>query len=197
MSRRGKYYPLPYIYSYRNYRSAKYSNETVAFNTQATADIPGGDSFPVGQIGANIPGVLIVPATDVLGNRKVKNFTIKVTANLNDDPIIGCLIYVPEGTTANALQVAGTAQSLYEPNQNVIASFVIPPNCTRDLNGDIQTASAPTQITVSNKLARNLNTGDYIILLFATPNGLSAGDGVGGNPPPMIISGTVNYAIKY
>lgn len=192
MSRRGMRYTLPYVYPYRTYRSAKYSNETVCFNTQVTAPVNGGGSFPNG----NPPGVLIVPATDVLGNRKCKNFTIKVTANLNDDPIIGALIYVPEGTIANPLQVAGTAQSLYEPNQNIIATFVIPPNCTRDGQDHLVEVSAPTQITVSNKLARNLNTGDYIVLLFATPNGLSAGDGL-NQDPPITISGTVNYAIKY
>ena len=189
---RSNRYPL---YGYRSYRSAKYSNETVAFNTGVNYPLEAGESFPQGDE-THIPGVLIVPSTDVLGNRKVKNFTIKVTANFNDDQIFGALCYVPEGTTINPLQVAGTTQSMYEPNQNVIATFIIPPNCTRDDNGQITAQSAPTQITVSNKLARNLNTGDYIAMIFATPNGLQAGDET-NNDPPVMISGTVNYAIKY
>lgn len=196
MSRRINRYAYPYNYAYRNYRSAKYSNETVSFNTQLTDAVDSGITFPEGNPPTYPPGVLIVPSTEVLGNRKVKNFTIKVTANLNDDAIFGALVYVPEGTIASDLQVSGSQQSMYEPNQNVIATFVIPPNSTRDGEGHVITASAPTQITVSNRLARNLNTGDYIVLVFSSPNGLTAGDGT-DDVPPITVCGTVNYAIKY
>lgn len=198
MSRRNSRYVLPYTYPYRSYRSAKYSNETIAFNTQLTNSTDGGISFPVDEsVDPPFKGVLIVPATNVLGNRKVKNFTIKVTANLNDDPIFGALVYVPEGTEASALQVSGPTQSMYEPNQNVIATFVIPPNCTRGDDASLIEVSAPTQVTVSNRLARNLNTGDYIVMIFSSPNGLDAGTGIGGEGPPVTVCGTVNYAIKY
>ena len=195
MSTRRNRYPLPYIYQYRNYRSSKYSNETVSFNTQLTASVDAGQPFPQDAT-TGFKGLAIVPATTVLGNRKVKNFTIKITANFNDEAIMGALVYVPEGTEASNLLCAGPIQSLYEPNQNVIATFIIPPNCVRDSNGGVTAASAPTQITVTNKLARNLNTGDCIVMIFASPNGLTAGDGT-NQDPPLTITGTVNFAIKY
>ena len=196
MYSKGKRYVLPYVRPYYNYRSAKYSNETIAFNTSITENIDGGITFPDDVTVPNGRGCVIVAATDVLGNRKVKNFTIKVTANGNDDQIFGALVYVPEGTNASQLGVTGITQSLYEPNQNIICTFIIPPNCSRDNSGVITSQSAPTQIVVSNKLARNLNTGDKIVLLFSTPNGLYAGDGT-GEAVPCVVSGTVNFAIKY
>lgn len=179
-----------YRRSYYKGRSGKYSNETVCFNVGVTDHKDGGEALTEDP-------VIIVPATDVFGNRKVKNFTIKVTANLNDDAIIGVLAYVPQGTQMSLPLVTGDVQSLYEPNQNVIATFVIPPNCTRDLQGDVVTAGSPTQITVSNRLARNLNTGDRILLCLVPPNGITAGTGQGGAPPPCCICGTINYSIKY
>lgn len=175
--------------SYYSRRGGKYSNETVCFNAEVTDSVDAGVPLTTNPI-------VIVPSTDVLGNRKVKNFTIKVTANLNDDPIIGVLAYVPEGTGMSRPLVSGPVQSLYEPNQNVIATFVIPPNCTRGSDGSLGTASAPTQITVSNRLARNLNTGDSIQLCLLSPNGITAGDGT-GVAPECVICGTINYSIKY
>lgn len=183
-----------YRRSYYRGRSAKFSNETVAFNTQLTEGNDAGDPFPVTQLpdGSQYNGIPIVPSTPIMGTRKVKNFTIKVTARNNDDPIYGVLVYVPENTQANTPGTTGPYQSLYEPNQNVIATFIIPSCCTRDPQGDITSAGAPTQIVVSNRLARNLSSGDSISLLFSSPNGLSATEG-----EPMTISGTVNYSIKF
>ena len=166
-------------YSYRNYRgkSSKYSNETVSFNTQVTALADAGFTFPVGlddQQQVIMRGIPVVPATNVLGNRKVKNFTIRLTANGNEDTIIGALVYIPEGTIGSPLLCTGPMQSLYEPNQNVICTFIIPPNVDRNADGDITQVSAPTQITVNSRLARNLNTGDYIGLMFCSPSGIDA-----------------------
>ena len=183
-------------YSYRNYRSQKYSNETIAFNADLIQEVDAGDNWPI-NIETNEVGITIVPPTDILGNRKVKNFTLKVTANGNDDQIFGALVYVPEGTEASKILCTGSTQSLYEPNQNVILTFVIPPNVLRAADGSITMMSAPTQIVCTSRLARNLNTGDKIVLLFSSPNGMPAGDGTGDNPPPMTCSGTVNFAIKY
>lgn len=182
--------------SYFRGKYSKYSNETIAFNTQVTEDLDGNVSFPVNtdpDSGALLSrGILIVPATNILGNRKVKNFTLKLTANGNDDQIFGALVYVPEGTMTSPLQVGGASQSMYEPNQNVICTFIIPPNAFRDSDSSITQQSAPTQIVVSNRLARNLNTGDCVALVFAAPNGLAA-----TNEEPVVISGTCNFAIKY
>ena len=183
-----------YGYSYKP-RSAKYSNETVSFNVDLTDDVAQNTNFPHEQ--GHPAGIPIVAPTNVFGNRKVKNFTIKVTANGNDDQIFGALVYVPEGTQPSDMQVGGPAQSMYEPNQNVITTFVIPPNSFRNANGNIQMMSAPTQIVVNSKLARNLNTGDMIMMILSSPNGLVAGTGVDDNPEPVNISGIVNYAIKF
>lgn len=192
---RRRYYPLPQIYKSYNYKSGKYSNETVAFNTQLTEDIDGNKNFPYDEENDK-SGIRIIPATNIMGNRKVKNFTLKLTANNNDDQIFGALVYVPEGTKVSQLLVGGEIQSIYEPNQNVIATFIIPPNCVRNTDKTLMFQSAPTQITVSNKLARNLNTGDCICLVFASPNGIIAGDGSNG-AEPCTVSGTINFAIKY
>lgn len=183
-----------YRRSYYRGRSAKYSNETISFNTQLTESQDGGVPFPETELPdeSKYAGIPIVTATPILGTRKVKNFTIKVTAQNNDDAIFGLLVYVPENTNPSIPGVTGPYQSLYEPNQNVIASFVIPPQCLRNDQGDITLSGSPTQIVVSNKLARNLSSGDSIALVFSSPNGITA-----NNEQPMIISGTVNYSIKF
>ena len=194
---RKRYYPVPTVYKNFNYRTSKYSNETIAFNVGLTDDTDGGQNFPETIDGEDHKfGIVVVPATSVMGNRKVKNFTLKVTANNNDDTIFGALVYVPEGTAVSKLLVTGDIQSIYEPNQNVISTFVIPPNCVRDVDKTLKFQSAPTQITVSNRLARNLNTGDCIVLIFASPNGIVCGDGTNG-AEPCVISGSLNFAIKY
>lgn len=177
---------------YRRYysrRAAKYSNETMAFNVKIQ------EPKEAGSVLTDNP-LIVVPATDVLGNRKVKNFTIRFTSYFCNDPVFGVLAYVPEGTDLNRPLVTGPTQSLYEPNQNVIATFIIPASCTRDGDGDVQQANSQT-VVVSTKLARNLNTGDKISLALCTPNGIIAGDGQEANPPPAFISGTINYSIKY
>ena len=179
-------------------RGGKYSNETIAFNSQVTSPIDANVTWPKDLNPSEeeikpYSGITIVAPSNVLGNRKVKNFTIKVTSYVNDDPIFGALVYVPEGTFASDLTVGKDASSLYEPNQNVIATFMIPPNCTRETETlAVKEYGNSTQIVVQNRLARNLNTGDKIVLIFATPNGLSA-----TMAEPVYISGTVNFAIKY
>ena len=179
-----------YRRSYYRGRGSKYSNETICVNAQVTASTDAGDPLSTHPI-------IVVPPTDVLGNRKVKNFTLKFNSYLCDNPVIGVLAYVPEGTEMNKPLVTGPVQSLYEPNQNVIATFVIPPSCTRTNDGDVHQALASTTIVVSNKLARNLNTGDSIKLALVSPDGITAGDGQGDNPPPAQICGTINFSIKY
>lgn len=112
---------------------------------------------------SNQAAALVIGSTNVLGMRKVKNFTINFVANTSR-PIFFALVYVPEGTNPNLLRVGGqpvenvpnviSSASLYEPNQNVIMSGIIPP------------ASAGRQV-YTNKLARNLNSGDQVYLIFA------------------------------
>lgn len=187
-----RYYSVPRLYKSRYYQGAKYSNETIAFNVGTVTNTVAGTAFPWTEGEPSQCGVTIVPATNVLGNRKVKNFQIKITCTGNDNPIIGCLVYVPEGTNVSKPLVTGMSQSLYEPNQNVISSFVIPAQCERDAQADITDFNSPVVVNVSSRLARNLNTGDQIKLIFAAPNALRASE-----TAPSCISGTVNFAIKY
>ena len=186
-----------YIPYYYKPRSTKYSNETISFNCNLAAAVPPNTTFPENTGTDNPPGIMIVNPTNVFGNRKVKNFTVKITANGNEDVILGALVYIPEGTVASRIMAGGMSQSIYEPNQNVISTFVIPPNVKRDSDAAITQVSAPTTVTVSNKLARNLNTGDYIVIILCSPNGLRCGPGTQGTAEQVYISGTVNYAIKF
>lgn len=199
-----------YRRTYYRGRSAKYSNETVCINATATGTVSAGSTFPQTSVPdpqlAQIPkGILVVPATTLMGNRKVKNFTLKIGARGNESPIVGALVYVPEGTTPSDLSTQLATQSLYEPNQNVIMTFLIQPSCDRDANGYVQTMFTPPSVTVSNRLARNLSSGDSIILVMSAIDDINAGDGSRADPDdptsnshdPLVITGTLNFAIKY
>ena len=152
----------------------KYSNETVAFDLDLEdASIDAGDTWPRKdnpQEGENPKGILVVPASNIMGNRKVKNFTIKVGTKNSNSPIYGALVYVPEGTIAGDLGTNSLYKSLYEPNQNVIAQFIIPPNCNRKLEDGhyfVIDSQSSQMVTVSTRLARNLSSGDCIVLIFS------------------------------
>lgn len=199
-----------YRRSYYRGRSSKYSNETECFNVTSSVLVNAGSTFPTTadpdpQQGQIPKGILIVPATTLMGNRKVKNFTLKIGARGNESPIVGALVYVPEGTTPSDLSTQLTTQSLYEPNQNVIMTFIIQPSCDRDSNGYVQTMFTPPSTTISNTLARNLSSGDSIILVLSPVDDINAGDGSREDPDdphsntkdPLTITGTLNFAIKY
>lgn len=88
------------------------------------------------------------------------------------------MVYVPQGTRFNQLQT-GTienATSIYEPNQNVILSGLTLPGVITNK---------------STRLARNLNSGDQIYLIFRPI--YQNGD----NPMPGGISATINYSITF
>ena len=100
--------------------------------------------------------VEVVPPTTVEGKRKVKNITVTATVgDGTDTPIYWAIVYVPQGSTPGALNVAMTAggpTSLYEPNQFVM-------NC-----GISDPSAGP--IRFWSPLSRNLNEGDKIVLLI-------------------------------
>ena len=181
------------MYSPRRYyrpRSVKYSSETFVFNGALNGTVTAGENFP--HIDDHY-GIVIVAPTNILGNRKVKNFTIKCICKNNDIPIMGALLYVPEGTEPSSVQAAGNNISIYEPNQNVISTFIIPPTCERNADGEITVVYGNIpQVTTSSRLARNLSSGDRIVLVFATVAGTKITDG-----HDIMMSGTVNFAIKY
>lgn len=131
----------------RSIKKVKYSNETMQMIATPNASAINGGGF-----------LCMIPATDVAGVRKVKNFDITFTYDTFTAPVMWALVYVPQGMSHVALtrptqySDQNTApSSLYEPNQNVIMSGVLP-------------VTANTKIVQRTRLARNLNSGDSIYL---------------------------------
>lgn len=156
---------------YRPLKTAKYSNETFNFQ-QAISEYTEGANYPV----------IVSASTDVLGTRKTKNFTVNFLSSSEDIPFLFALVYVPQGTNPAGLRWGSTFQdgylisaSLYEPNQNVILSGI-----TAGFNQGV--------ITKKTRLARNLNSGDKLVFIFRP---------LGTFTSPIVISGSVNYAISY
>lgn len=137
---------------------AKYSIETATSNTALIAMTDSGTT-KYGQ-------TVVVPATTIQGMRKVKHMQITVVMQHNDDvnawaggaPILWALVYAPQGSPEN-LEAPKVDGSVYEPNQFVIASGIADSN------------AGPVRI--NTPLARNLNSGDRIVLVYRLLNGTS------------------------
>ena len=104
-----RYYKKKFVRGSRD----KYSVEHKAGNV--LSDATSGDG-----------GVVIVPSTTVEGMRKVKHIVVNLAANdvsgAYDHALFWAIVYVPQGTTVNPLQVdSGT---MYEPNQFVMGCGV-------------------------------------------------------------------------
>lgn len=156
----------------KRYGGAKYSFETTNVATQINGQTQ------------NQVVYTIVPEVTSYGKRKVKNFTISLCADNTDTPLLCCLVYVPQGTSASTLNTNSNTSgesgelvaSMYEPNQNVITSFVI--------------NAQDTNVTLRKSfLARNLDSGDKIQLLVKNY--------VATTDTNIKVLGTVSYAIKY
>lgn len=159
----------------RPLKTVKYSNETVNCGNYITkqAEVPlSGTSW-----------LAMVPPISSQGMRKCKNFTLHIETQA-PFPVLFALVYVPQGNEPQNLNVgtfnntadnSGTVSS-YEPNQNVI------------LSGIVKTDSP--QLTFRTRLARNLNSGDGIALVYRS---------LVNDPDPgsWIIFATLNYAITY
>lgn len=180
--------PRGYRRRYRSYRTgrSKYSNQTTSLVlTIPSPGVDPGETFPDGQDEEqnHYRGCTIVPSTAVYGTRKAKNFDVQITTGAITTPVVAALVYVPQGTLASNLNVSSFSpegpNSLYEPNQNVIGQFVIP--ATPD-----GTSQSVTRF--KTRLARNLDSGDSIVLIMAPVASMEAGSQ---------ICATVNYAIKY
>lgn len=180
--------PRVYRRRYRSYRSgrSKYSNQTTSLLFEVPqAGVDAGDSFPTGQDEQEnqYRGCTIVPSTGVYGTRKAKNFDIQVTTTAIASPIVAALVYVPQGTLASGLNISAFSpegpNSLYEPNQNVIGQFIIPAT---------PEGTSQSVTRFRTRLARNLDSGDSIVLIFGAVDHLDQGSS---------ICATVNYAIKY
>lgn len=129
----------------RAVKPVKYSNETTNFFNDY--NINQGDSLATGKIP-------LIVQTPVQGMRKCKNFTLNICC-YSDVPILFALVYVPQGTNPSDLNIGTVANptSIYEPNQNVIISGVVPKTLT-------------TPVVKYTPLARNLNSGDQIFLVL-------------------------------
>ncbi|APG55808.1 Cap [Circular ssDNA virus sp.] len=163
----------------RSVKPVKYSNETYNSNITYTYD-------------GSTPGtkyITLIDAISQTGMRKVKNFTLSITqstvhnssgATKAASSFVYALIYLPDGVSVTSLNVGSGSNSvsLYEPNQNVIMSGV----CSSD-NG---------QLRLSTRLARNLNSGDKILLLFRPSN---TAPGTSGDY--VNISSICNYSISF
>lgn len=125
----------------RPLKTVKYSNETIC----SKFDLDFGSSA------ANDAKVILIPKIEAAGTRKAKNFTLSIEHFNYPFPVVFAVVFVPEGTVPSGLTIADpdTLSSLYEPNQNVIMTGIIPA---------IQNAP----YTRRTRLARNLNNGDSI-----------------------------------
>jgi hypothetical protein len=91
-----------------------------------------------------------------VGDMKVKNFTLKMATTDLQCPLAFALVYLPFTVAAEGqnLYVGDhtIAAQLYSPAQNVILSGILP-------------AAAGTPQSFHTRLARNMEPGDYILLL--------------------------------
>lgn len=153
----------------RPVKVAKYSSETFAgISTYNLAVQP--DAW-----------ILFTKRTDVLGTRKAKNFTLSIVSDSNI-PFLFALVFVPEGTDPSSLTQGDVIDnnylittSIYNPNQNVIMSGLFGgahSSCER----------------FKTRLARNLNSGDQIVLVFKA---LTEAEG------NAVVNAVLNYAISY
>ena len=117
-------------------------------------------------------GTNIIPSTTTQGIRTVGNFTITLTSSSDtSNPIYWALVYAPQGQTTANLTVQN-GQTLYEPNQYVIACGVNDPT------------AGPIRIT--SRMKRKLNSGDFVSLLMYT-----------GQQNGPVYRGIVSYSVKY
>ena len=134
---------------------AKYSIETNTSNQLLSAMTTDGTTL------YGVQGV--VAGTTIQGMRKVKHMQVSMCLQHGSTayemaggaPILWALVYVPAGQAT--IPAPSTSGSLYEPNQFVIAS------------GIADADAGP--IRINTPLARNLNSGDSIVLTYRLLNG--------------------------
>jgi hypothetical protein len=156
-------------------RSVRYSNETTSVT----------DVVAFGAGALNPAGFSLIPPALIQGVRKVKNCTLRVLSGPAPVPILWAIVYAPEGTlAANLVLAAGGMNaplSLYEPNQNVMMSGVIETYLNQS-----------SSIIAHSRLARNLQSGDSLVIIFSTAVANPAGIPWNWN---FVL--TFNYAITY
>lgn len=162
----------------RRVKTVKYSNETYNYAGLYTVQNAGVK---------NNWSETLISAIDTQGVRKCKNFELSLTGTpftnaqnqIAHAPMFFALVYVPQGTEPSQINIGNpdACASLYEPNQNVIMSGVWPSDLT-----------AP--FVKKTRLARNLNSGDRIVLVMSSPQ-----FGEGAYSKNLAV--TLNYAISF
>ena len=120
-------------------RRAKYSVQQKAFATAVQ--------------GNTTTTIEVVPSTVVEGMRKVKHITVNASiqgtaASAATDAMYWAIVYVPQGTTPNAINIATAASTpgMYEPNQFVM-------NCGVWLMGQLALSASLLQLAVTSTMA--------------------------------------------
>ena len=161
----------------RRVKTVKYSNETFNYAGAYTVN---------NAATKNNWNETLISAIDQQGVRKCKNFELSLTGtpfvngdNIAHAPMFFALVYVPQGTEPSQISIGNpdACASLYEPNQNVIMCGVWPSDLT-----------AP--YIKKTRLARNLNSGDRIVLVMSAPP-------FGEGQFEKNIAVTLNYAISF
>jgi hypothetical protein len=157
----------------RPVKSVRYSNETSCVQAPAFTLAAGATA-----------NTTIISAVSAQGTRKTKNYTLRLQSNLLPaSAVIWAIIYVPQGFPNNAIQLHKSAPdsdppaSLFEPNQNVIMSGYLP-------------TGNEGSVTYRSRLARNLESGDRLVIAFYNPH---ASDGLDN----LQLGFTFNYVIAY
>ncbi len=106
---------------------------------------------------------VVVPSIDAQGMRKVKHLSMTFSSEA-DTRVLYALVFVPSGYGVNDIRIPVNGQpgSLYEPNQFVMSSGVL------DFSGG--------PLRLHTPLSRNLNSGDSICIVFATPDSETLGE---------------------
>jgi hypothetical protein len=126
--------------------------------------------------------VVVVPETGTYGQRKAHNFTVNIqVAPTSPFAYAWALVYVPEGIEDASIKIRPFKDavptgfnSIYEPNQHVIASGLL-------------TGTNPVKSFTPS--TRSLNSGDAIFLILST-----YGDAADDKTDPIIIR--TNYGIS-
>jgi len=158
-------YDMPRKYYKRTYKKDKYSVEQTNVLTPAVSSWSLVEVTDETKLNSRQFAIPIIPSVAFQGMRKVKHLTISIcnTASSTEDlALLYSIAFVPQGYEPQTISVPnyGYAQNNYQSNQFIMSS------------GVIDFSAGPARIRT--RLSRNLNSGDSIILLLATPN-LNAG----------------------
>lgn len=180
------------------------SKVTNGFNFTIFDNYNPGTNFPVhydpnGNV--DFIGFNVIPPSSVEGIRYISNIHIKVTANGNNDALIGTLQFVPEGALADVIN--HPANPSYFVNQltansnRLLTNFVIPATTYRTDSAVVTMSSAPQEILAYYLPQVMLHKGDHLVISFCTFNGLTIGQGMFPENAPVTITGTVSYDVNF